>query len=282
MLYSRQVCLSRIIMGNIPLAPRSGWANAFPGCGVREVREVDRLIWVRRWLYGGMAETMGLATNASGMPMLMGLAFVFGIVHALMPGHGKSVLVSYHVGREGRPMDGLISGSLLALIHVGSAIVFVAAGVAVISRVVAAGGRAPGFERASAALIALTLFLPSGISKAMGFTAFSASLAAKGLPYADAWAAAAVAIEVLDPIALILGIAPRWSSLALIAFVIMATATTHRYWEFADATARRAQEINFYKNAGVLAGLLFYFVRGAGASSISGRRANRAAQPVAA
>src|SRR5215813_12329866 len=131
-------------------------------------------------------------------------------------------------------------------------------------------------------LLLAALFLPSGIGKAMGFAAFSASLAAKGLPYAGAWAAAAVAIEVLDPIALILGIAPRWSSLALIAFVIMATATTHRYWEFADATARRAQEINFYKNAGVLAGLLFYFVRGAGASSISGRRANRAAQPVAA
>jgi len=35
----------------------------------------------------------------------------------------------------------------------------------------------------------------------------------------------------------------------------MATATTHRYWEFADATAHRAQEINFYKNAGILAGL---------------------------
>jgi len=103
---------------------------------------------------------------------------------------------------------------------------------------------------------------------------------AKGLPYADAWAAAAVAIKVLGPIALILGIAPRWTSLALIAFVIMATATTHRYWEFADAAARRAQEINFYKNAGILAGLLFYFVSGAGAWSVSGRGANR--QPVAA
>jgi putative oxidoreductase len=131
-------------------------------------------------------------------------------------------------------------------------------------------------------LLLAALFLPSGISKAMGFVAFSASLAAKGLPYADAWAAAAVAIEVLGPIALILGIAPRWTSLALIAFVIMATATTHRYWEFADAAARRAQEINFYKNVGILAGLLFYFVSGAGAWSVSGWRVGRAAQPQAA
>src|SRR5262245_27135025 len=94
-------------------------------------------------------------------------------------------------------------------------------------------------------LLLAALFLPSGISKAVGFGAFSASLATKGLPYAEAWAAAAVAIEVLGPIALILGIVPRWTSLVLIAFVIMATATTHRYWEFTDAAARRVQEINF-------------------------------------
>src|SRR5262245_61778495 len=123
------------------------------------------------------------------------------------------------------------------------------------------------------------LFLPSGISKALGFGTFAASLSAKGLPYPEAWALAAIAIEVLGPIALILGVVPRWTALALIAFVIMATATTHRYWEFADAAARRAQEISFYKNAGILAGLLFYFVSGAGAWSVAGRRLGRSSQP---
>jgi len=47
----------------------------------------------------------------------------------------------------------------------------------------------------------------------------------QGLALSRGWAAAAVAIEVLGPVALILGVAPRWTSLALIAFVIMATAT---------------------------------------------------------
>jgi len=128
-------------------------------------------------------------------------------------------------------------------------------------------------------LLLAALFLPSGIGKALGFGAFAASLAAKGLPYAEAWAAAAVTIEVLGPIALILGIAPRWTSVALIAFVIMATATTHRYWEFTEAAARRAQEINFYKNGGIVAALLFYFVSGAGAWSIAGWRPGHGTQP---
>jgi putative oxidoreductase len=66
-------------------------------------------------------------------------------------------------------------------------------------------------------LLLAALFLPSGIGKALGFAAFAASLASKGLPYSEAWAAAAVTIEVLGLIALILGVVPRWTSVALIA-----------------------------------------------------------------
>ncbi len=116
---------------------------------------MDWLVAVQKWLYGGMAEGMRSATDLTALPALVSLAFLFGIVHALMPGHGKSVLVSYHVGREGRWFDGLATGSLLALTHVGSAVILVLAGVAVISRSVAAGGRAPQFETASAVLITL-------------------------------------------------------------------------------------------------------------------------------
>ena len=119
-------------------------------------------------------------------------------------------------------------------------------------------------------LLMAALFLPSGVSKAMSFAPFAASLADKGLPYADAWAAAAVAAEVLGPVALILGVLPSWTALLLIAFVATATGLSHRYWEFADAAARRGQEINFYKNVGVVAGLLFYSVSGAGSWSIAG------------
>jgi putative oxidoreductase len=112
-------------------------------------------------------------------------------------------------------------------------------------------------------ILMATPFLPSGIGKLFNFAPFAASLAAKGLPYPEAFAATAVLIEVLGPIALILGVSPRWTALVMIAFVIMATATSHRYWEF-DADARRMQEVNFFKNVGLIAGFLFYSVSGAG------------------
>jgi nickel/cobalt transporter (NicO) family protein len=111
---------------------------------------MDWFIDIQRWLYTGMAEGMRSAT-----PTLIASAFLFGIVHAFMPGHGKSVLVSYHLGRPGRFVDGFYTGALLALTHVGTAIVLVLAGVAVISRSVAVGGRAPAFGKASAVMIAL-------------------------------------------------------------------------------------------------------------------------------
>jgi ABC-type nickel/cobalt efflux system permease component RcnA len=79
----------------------------------------------------------------------MAAAFVFGMAHALMPGHGKTVLVSYHLGRPSRVVEGVTTGALLALTHVGSAVVFVLAGVAVISRLLAAAGRASAFEMTS-------------------------------------------------------------------------------------------------------------------------------------
>ena len=98
---------------------------------------------------------MKAADDVSSLPAFLGAAFFFGMIHALMPGHGKSVLVSFHLGRPSRIVDGLTTGALLSLTHVGIAGVFVLAGVAVISRSLAAAGRAPAFEVVSAALIVL-------------------------------------------------------------------------------------------------------------------------------
>lgn len=115
----------------------------------------DWLIAMQRWLYGGMSDGIKSTVGISGLPGLMGAALLFGVAHALTPGHGKSVLVSYHLGRPTKLLEGVVTGTLLAVSHVGMAVVLVLSGIAVISRSVATGGRAPAFEVASAALITL-------------------------------------------------------------------------------------------------------------------------------
>ena len=116
---------------------------------------MDSLIAIQHWLYVGMSAGLGEAANA-GLPhfaRIMAVAVVFGAIHALMPGHGRTVLVSYHLGQPGRLREGLATGAILAMTHVGVAVVLVLAGIVVISRAFASGGRTPAFEFTSAVLI---------------------------------------------------------------------------------------------------------------------------------
>lgn len=112
---------------------------------------------LQHWLHQGMAS--GLGDVARGNPWAivaaMGAATVFGVLHALMPGHGKTVLFSYHLGQKGSLASSITNGAILALTHVGIAIVLVLAGFAVISKAFAFGGRTPQFETASGMLIVL-------------------------------------------------------------------------------------------------------------------------------
>jgi putative oxidoreductase len=62
----------------------------------------------------------------------------------------------------------------------------------------------------------------------------------------------------------LLGIQVRWAALLLLAFVVIATALSHRYWEFADETRRRANTGQFWKDVSLIGGLLFLHVAGAG------------------
>ena len=70
----------------------------------------------------------------------MAAAVLFGAVHALMPGHGKTALVSYHLGQPAKVPESIANAAILALTHVGLALVLLA-GFAVISRAFAYGGR---------------------------------------------------------------------------------------------------------------------------------------------
>jgi putative oxidoreductase len=130
-------------------------------------------------------------------------------------------------------------------------------------------------------LLMASLFLSAGIPKVMG--GFGAKyLGVLGVPYPEYVGIVATAVEVLVPVALILGLWPRISALLLIAFVIVATVLAHRFWEYPEAQ-QMGQMINFTKNIAILGGLLFYYVSGPGAFSLSGRSAGAgAAQPARA
>jgi ABC-type nickel/cobalt efflux system permease component RcnA len=118
---------------------------------------MNPLVDLQHWLYGGVAT--GLADVSGGdlraILTAMAAAGLFGAVHALMPGHGKTVLVSYHLGQPAKLTESVANGAILALTHVGLALILVLTGFVVISRAFAYGGRTPQFEVASGVLIAV-------------------------------------------------------------------------------------------------------------------------------
>ncbi len=52
----------------------------------------------------------------------LGIAILLGALHALTPGHGKTLVAAYLIGRQGRPRDAVALGGILTVTHTGSVI----------------------------------------------------------------------------------------------------------------------------------------------------------------
>ena len=120
-------------------------------------------------------------------------------------------------------------------------------------------------------LLAL-LFLPAGIGKITGFAGTVGYIASVGLPMPQLAAAVAVAVEVLASLALLAGFGTRVAALALAMFTVVASCIFHAYWAV-PADQQFVTQLLFFKNIGVVGGLLILAGSGAGAWSLDARRA---------
>jgi putative oxidoreductase len=119
------------------------------------------------------------------------------------------------------------------------------------------------------------IFVKSGFQKLMALGAFAASLAGRGVPASSFWAVVGATVEFVGGILIVTGLKTRYASLLMILFVIVATGISHRFWDFADAAARRTQESQFFKNLAIIGGFLVLYVSGAGRfalDAVLGRR----------
>ena len=107
------------------------------------------------------------------------------------------------------------------------------------------------------------LFLPSGFSKLMAFSAFAASLRAKGLPYPEVIAGIMVAAEFLGPLALLIGLWPRVTALALVVLTAGTLWLSHGPSVF-GLILRPGQSGELFERLAIIGGLLFYFSSGPG------------------
>jgi putative oxidoreductase len=111
------------------------------------------------------------------------------------------------------------------------------------------------------------IFFQSGLAKLTALGAFSGSLGNRGVPFPDFWGPVGAISEFIGGTMIILGLGTRYAAGLIVIFVIIATAISHRYWEFAEP-ARRLQQGQFYKNLAIIGGALFLFICAAGRYSL--------------
>jgi putative oxidoreductase len=80
-------------------------------------------------------------------------------------------------------------------------------------------------------------------------------------------------VEWIVVISLVLGLGTRYGALLGLAFVVVAFATAHRYWEFPQA-AQTLQYVFLSKDLAIAGGLLALFVTGGGGLSVDHKLAS--------
>jgi len=111
------------------------------------------------------------------------------------------------------------------------------------------------------------IFVRSGFPKLFDIPGVAATFPPRGIPAFMAYIS--VPAEFFGGFALIFGFATRYAVVIIIIFVLVATFSSHRYWE-APPAQLVAQASSFYKNLAILGGLVALFVVGPGALSIDG------------
>jgi putative oxidoreductase len=116
-------------------------------------------------------------------------------------------------------------------------------------------------------------FLVSGLQKLTSLDQFAAELMRGGISESIAPTLAVIGalVETLGAIALLVGFATSWSSLLMIAFVIVGTLIAHRFWDF-EGEVRQLHIFNFEKNVMLIGGLCLLYVAGGGPFSIDRRQ----------
>ena len=116
----------------------------------------------------------------------------------------------------------------------------------------------------------VAVFIKSGLDKLIDPTGLAGMLGAKAFPMPKVMAYAAGVTEVVLGVLVAVGFQARIAAFGLVAFTVVATLIAHNFWDL-TGPARRANEVNFWKNVAIVGGLLMVTATGAGRFAL-GRR----------
>jgi nickel/cobalt exporter len=119
---------------------------------------METLFALQRWIYTAITSELGgfaVSGSVGALVSVLPLGILFGALHALTPGHGKAILASVIVGSRMQLAKGTAMATVLAVTHVGSAVIVALAANFLIARTIGGAGRAPLLEHISRALLVM-------------------------------------------------------------------------------------------------------------------------------
>ena len=106
-----------------PVAVRPGTATPrFQPPVLAKILAMQRMLRQKMTAYARQIQDRPLGTATW---QLMFFSLLYGIIHALGPGHGKSIVCSYFLSRQGTMRQALAFGNMITGIHILSAVVIV-------------------------------------------------------------------------------------------------------------------------------------------------------------
>ncbi len=116
-------------------------------------------------------------------------------------------------------------------------------------------------------ILIAAIFLFAGLHKVTGFEGTVGYIAAKGMPFPQLAALAAIITELGGGLLLVIGWKARWAALLLFFFTALTALVFHNFWAI-PADQAQNQMIHFMKNISMMGGLLYVVVHGSGPLSI--------------
>lgn len=117
---------------------------------------LEHLIAMQRWIYAALSSDLSAfagTRNWAALAAVLPTGILFGAVHALTPGHGKSILAAYLLGSRLASLRAFAVATVLALTHVGSAVALALLAAPLVTRALGGVGRAPTLETLSRGLL---------------------------------------------------------------------------------------------------------------------------------
>lgn len=125
--------------------------------------------------------------QSKSLGIFLFVCFIYGLIHAIGPGHGKTIVASYFIARKGKMWQGVGLGTSITVIHTLSAVILLFAlyGIAKATLFPIFEASRINIEKASYALIVFTGFLLVAISIRETFKGHSEGESAKAASWKE-------------------------------------------------------------------------------------------------